>query len=97
MTSSLFGASGAAICKGVEGDNSGEILDPHSGAEDADTRIKSNSACSQRVGNEHIVVLSGVTKVFFLLMHFWNILHSGELRGICLRACVKGKKNTKIK
>lgn len=88
VASCFSGASDSATCKGVMDGNSAEIPDLCPEVEEADARIIPHAMHAVRSGIQRIVVLSGDTDVFVLLMHYWDILHSEGLRELWIRAGV---------
>jgi len=90
VASSFSGACDSVKCKGVMDGNSVEIPDLCAEVEDANARIIPHALHSVRSGMQHIVVLSGDTHVFVLLVHYWDILSSEGLRELWIRAGVGG-------
>lgn len=88
VASCFSGESDGVKCKGVIGGNSAEMPDLCPDAEEADARIIPHAMHAVRHGIKCIVVLSGDTDVFVLLMHYWDILHSEGLSELWIRAGV---------
>ena len=60
--------------------NSAEIPDLCPEVEEEDACIIPHAMHAVRIGIQRIVVLSGDTDVFVLLMQYWDVLHSEGLR-----------------
>ena len=88
VASFFSGASDSVKCKGVMDGNSVEIPDLCTEVEEADARIIPHALHSVRSRMQRIVVLSGDTGVFVLLVHYWDILSSEGLRELWIRAGV---------
>jgi hypothetical protein len=69
VASCFSGASDSATCKGVMDDDFAERPDLSPKVEETDARIIPYATHAVKSGSQGIVVLSGDTDVFVLLMH----------------------------
>ena len=90
VASCFSGESGSVPCKQVlNGDSAAEIANLYCpDVEEADARIVPHAMHAVRSGIERILVLSGDTDVFVLLMFYWSSLHSEGLKELWIRAGV---------
>ena len=88
VASCFSGASDGATCKGVMDGEAAEMPDLCPDLEEADAHIIPHAMHAVRSGIQRIVALSGDIDVFFLLMHYWGILHPEGLNKLWVRAGV---------
>ena len=83
------GGSDDSTCKSVMYGNSAKIPDLCPEVEDPDVRIIPHAMHAARSEIQRIVVLSGDTDMFVLIMHYWDGLHSEDLREVWRRAGIQ--------
>ena len=88
VASCFSGASDVVACQSVKDGCSVEVPELHPDVEEADARIIPHAMHAVKSRMKCIIVLSGDTDVFVLLMHYWNLLHSNGLCELWLRAGV---------